>query len=174
MLFCNFIDRAFITSFADAVVLTYGLSSGSGVIWLADVQCEGNESRLIDCPANQLGFTNCDHSRDVGVTCSATNCTHGNIRFHRLGRNFGRVEICISNIWGVVCADSWSIPDLEVSCSQLGLPVISKLFTVSVPLYLVLRPEYTQNFNIMHEQSSLFTFIIQRSKLWSSVVFLVL
>ena len=58
----------------------FGFTSGTGVIWLDNVQCEGNESRLIDCPANQLGFHNCVHSRDVAVACSATACPYGAIR----------------------------------------------------------------------------------------------
>lgn len=125
IMWCNFAWLNYNIFFTDAAVLTYGLSRGTGVIWLDDVQCAGNEAKLIDCPANQLGFTNCGHSRDVGVTCSATNCTHGDIRLSNPGRNYGRVEVCISNIWGVVCADSWSTPDLQVSCRQLGLPIIS-------------------------------------------------
>ncbi len=95
------------------------------MIWLDDVQCEGNESRLIDCPANQLGFTDCGHSRDVGVACSATNCTHGDIRLQGSFIYIGPIEICINNIWGRVCNDSWYTTDAEVTCRQLGLQYTS-------------------------------------------------
>ena len=116
--------------FTAATALTIGFPSGSGVIWLNNVQCNGNESRLIDCPASQLGFSNCGHSSDVGVACSATSCTHGDVRLvnkiTRMSLQQGMVEICINNIWGRVCSDDgWRKPDAEVTCRQLGLQYTS-------------------------------------------------
>lgn len=40
-----------------------------GPIHLDDVECIGSERRLIDCPGNQIGDHNCDHSEDAGVVC---------------------------------------------------------------------------------------------------------
>ena len=50
-------------------------------------------------------------------------CTNGTIRLVD-GRNSneGRVEICVSGVWGTVCRDSWGSNDARVVCRQLGLP----------------------------------------------------
>ena len=46
---------------------------GSGPIWLDNVVCESDESRLIDCPRHgegeDLGGQNCTHEEDVGIRC---------------------------------------------------------------------------------------------------------
>ena len=128
-------------------MLTFGFSSGTGVIWLDNVQCEGNESRLIDCPANQLGFHNCLHSADVGVACSATTCAQGALRLVGSAMR-GRVEICINNIWGRVCVDSWYTPDAEVTCRQLGLEYTSKsaasiVFMIRGHLVSIMRRDHS-------------------------------
>ena len=54
---------------AGAAAITTGFANGAAQIWLDDVQCRGTETRLIDCPASQLGSHNCIHSEDAGVQC---------------------------------------------------------------------------------------------------------
>ena len=39
-------------------------------IWLDNVNCNGQESRLIDCTHNGLENHNCVHFEDAGVTCA--------------------------------------------------------------------------------------------------------
>ena len=58
-----------VTCFLGSVALTTGFTNGVGQIWLDDVQCNGTETRLIDCPARALGTHNCGHTEDAGVRC---------------------------------------------------------------------------------------------------------
>ena len=55
---------------AKAQILTGpDVSDGTGQIWLEQVDCVGNEISLFDCNANNIGFHNCIHEKDAGVTC---------------------------------------------------------------------------------------------------------
>ena len=112
------------------VATTSGFTNGAGVVWLDNVACVGNESRLIDCPANPLGDHDCNHIEDAGVQCVTISCTQGDIRLQGGNATSGRVEICNNNIWGTVCDDSWDTQDAQVACKQLGLPSDGKDMSV--------------------------------------------
>ena len=48
---------------------TFG--EGQGDIYIMNVQCNGSESTLEDCPASEVGVHDCTHSEDAGVRCQS-------------------------------------------------------------------------------------------------------
>ena len=65
----------FILRLFDSDPEAYGrayFGEGDGDIYLENVQCNGSESSLEDCPASELGVHDCHHSEDAGVKCDST------------------------------------------------------------------------------------------------------
>ena len=50
-----------------------------------------------------------------------TGCKHGEVRLADGTDVSGRVEICVSGVWGTVCDNSWGNDDARVVCRKLGL-----------------------------------------------------
>ena len=42
---------------------------GSGKIWIDEAMCLGTEESLLECQANAIGDTDCNHNEDAGVRC---------------------------------------------------------------------------------------------------------
>lgn len=49
---------------------------GSGPIWMDEISCWRNESRLEQCQFAGWGKSACDHSQDVGVACGSEGAPH--------------------------------------------------------------------------------------------------
>ena len=53
-----------------AAVVDNRYGSGTGQIWLDNLQCLGNESSLVECSHGGWGVHNCVHSQDVSIACN--------------------------------------------------------------------------------------------------------
>jgi hypothetical protein len=49
-------------------VATFG--QGNGPIMLDDLNCNGNETDISECPSRGWLTNDCSHSEDAGVSCS--------------------------------------------------------------------------------------------------------
>ena len=52
--------------------------------------------------------------------CSVARCVNGSIRLRGGGTLYGRVEVCVNEVWGTICGDFWDDEDASVACNQLG------------------------------------------------------
>ena len=51
-------------------VQTTSFGEGTGMIWMDNVTCTGNERVLMNCTASFSGNNSCTHAQDAGVRCS--------------------------------------------------------------------------------------------------------
>ena len=52
---------------------------GQGDIYIENVQCNGNESHLEECPSSDVGDHDCSHSEDAGVSCQGMSLDINNL-----------------------------------------------------------------------------------------------
>uniref|UniRef100_A0A3B1IXQ5 SRCR domain-containing protein n=1 Tax=Astyanax mexicanus TaxID=7994 RepID=A0A3B1IXQ5_ASTMX len=87
--------------------------SGSGPIWMDDVDCIGSESNLKHCISPGWGKHNCTHTQDAAVICSGVRLVNGS-------HCSGRVEVLHGESWVTVCDADFNQQDAEVVCRELG------------------------------------------------------
>ncbi|XP_072530156.1 scavenger receptor cysteine-rich domain-containing group B protein-like [Salminus brasiliensis] len=114
--------------------------SGSGPIWMDDVDCSGLESTLKNCRSRLWGKHHCSQNQNSGVICSGKkhnycpdfllliSCSFSYISGVRLvggSQCSGRVEVLHNETWVTVCDADFDQQDAEVVCRELGcgLPV---------------------------------------------------
>ncbi|KAM9683685.1 uncharacterized protein ACBT57_000731 [Dama dama] len=98
----------------DAPISSY-FGTGSGPIWLDEVNCRGEESQVWRCPSWGWQQHNCNHQEDAGVICSG---------FVRLaggdGPCSGHVEVYSGEAWTPVSDENFTLPTAQVICAELG------------------------------------------------------
>ena len=106
----------------------HGRPSATGPIWLDDLRCTGEETRLDECPHTTRH--DCIHFEDAWVACEpAVDGEQGDLRLvDGAVPSEGRLEILHENEWGTVCDDHFDARDADVACRQLGYISAGKFF----------------------------------------------
>ncbi|XP_066277067.1 lysyl oxidase homolog 4-like isoform X1 [Branchiostoma lanceolatum] len=129
---------------------------GTGQVWLDNVVCKGNETKIDECSHRGWGKNDCNHDEDSGVICSSevrddidisdryvsqVTLKVGDIRLRGLTKRIpqaeGYVEINYQEKWWPICADGWDYNDAKVVCGQLGF---RDALTVDLRKYRYERP----------------------------------
>jgi len=95
--------------------------AGSGPIWLDDIQCNGTEANLFNCPNRGWGSHNCLHDEDVSVSCYNEVRLIGGLRFN------GRLEVYHNGTWGTVCDNGFAGAAARVVCYSLGFGYVGRV-----------------------------------------------
>uniref|UniRef100_A0A3B1JJ34 SRCR domain-containing protein n=1 Tax=Astyanax mexicanus TaxID=7994 RepID=A0A3B1JJ34_ASTMX len=100
--------------------------SGSGPIWMDDVDCSGSESRLKNCRSPVWGKHDCNETHNSGVIlthiCLNSALCSQFLRSPVVGGSHcsGRVEVLHGESWVTVCDADFNQQDAEVVCRELG------------------------------------------------------
>ncbi|XP_064618875.1 deleted in malignant brain tumors 1 protein-like [Lineus longissimus] len=88
---------------------------GTGVIYIDNVICKGNEASLSDCISSQWGTHQCSHSKEASVQCFNTTVFVPSA----VDGVYGPVLVWHQDQWMPVCDSSWSDKQAQVVCKQL-------------------------------------------------------
>ncbi|XP_051001058.1 scavenger receptor cysteine-rich domain-containing protein SCART1 [Acomys russatus] len=91
--------------------------SGTGRIWMDELDCLGNETSLWECQSGSWGQHDCRHKEDAGVFCSES------VALRLRGGTSGCVgwlDVFYNGSWGAVCSNTLRDTSLNIVCRQMG------------------------------------------------------
>ncbi|XP_078379682.1 scavenger receptor cysteine-rich domain-containing protein DMBT1-like isoform X2 [Oculina patagonica] len=100
---------------ASAAPRNAAFGEGTGVIWMNEVQCTGDEASLSDCRRHDISLNFCSHYYDASVVCTSPVRLVGGAT-----PGEGLVQVYHNNTWGWVCDDQWDKQNADVVCREIG------------------------------------------------------
>ena len=101
--------------------------TGSGPIFLDDVQCTSSSSQLLECPSRPILSHNCLHSADAGVGCEGKCSLH-----FALGCAMQPVTSCTQLLAQMVSYD-WQEVTFQMRAEWRSASTISGVLYVTIP-----------------------------------------
>ncbi|XP_060587607.1 deleted in malignant brain tumors 1 protein-like isoform X3 [Ruditapes philippinarum] len=98
---------------------------GASLVRLHGVYCNGTETSITQCPHREWGITDCDHHKDVGISCTPVRLVNGSHPYE------GRLEVLHDGSWGTVCDDDFTAQSATVVCKMLNYPHTNPLVFMS-------------------------------------------
>ncbi|MBN3314622.1 C163A protein, partial [Atractosteus spatula] len=89
---------------------------GKGPVWDKQLDCQGNESLVFECPVSTEKTQNCSHRNYASVVCSGQ---EGPRLVGGESRCAGRVEVLRGSQWGSFCEPGLEWQTAEVICRHL-------------------------------------------------------
>jgi len=130
---CSSLGLGFVGRKAD--INLYG--TGSGLIWLNNVNCTGTEYYIGVCSHGGWGVHRCSHRQDVAISCvdnssevNANDSTASATPVRLVGggsSSTGRLEVLHDGVWGTVCENAFTAAAASVVCNTLGLGAGTKV-----------------------------------------------
>nr|KAG5697333.1 hypothetical protein BaRGS_004059 [Batillaria attramentaria] len=81
---------------------SYYYYSQNGPFWITQVNCQGTERSLRDCPKTLGTVSQCTSGKAAGVMCTNTDGIYYRLEGSNSGYK-GRVEVAVDGQWGTVC-----------------------------------------------------------------------
>ncbi|XP_031604613.1 deleted in malignant brain tumors 1 protein-like [Oreochromis aureus] len=93
------------------------LGPGTGQTWTDQIECNGKEPTLNQCPQRPYPDRTCNNTVVAGVFCTESFAVR---LVNSTDECSGRVEVRHGDQWHTVCDEDWTLSKAEVVCESLG------------------------------------------------------